>query len=224
MATAVQHGRVESLSVWTWMSDCAAIGFLLSFCTGTEEIAGWEKVTWPNESSPCPPWNFSTPSLSFLTVVHPSAFLIQCSSAVFMLLYKVQIAQKAILVHLFVWAGKCLYFPLISLIFFVSWRVYPVFNPLPRIFRDIIEILDGEKEFFPKECFKTCREVDPALLLAEELHSYTICHRSPKRWHLHTIITIICKPEKLSRPGSGQLKLPGNFSTWKCLEKFIFRF
>lgn len=91
--------------------------------------------------------------------------------------------------------------------------MYSVFNPLPRIFRDIIEILDGEKEFFPKECFKTCREVDPALLLAEELHSYTICHRSPKRWHLHTIITIICKPEKLSRPGSGQLKLPGNFST-----------
>jgi len=54
MATAAQHGRVESLSVWTWMSDCAAIGFPLSFCTGTEEIAGWEKVTWPNESSPPP--------------------------------------------------------------------------------------------------------------------------------------------------------------------------
>lgn len=55
MATAAQHGRVESLLVWMWMSDCAAIGFPLSFCTGTEEIAGWEKVTWPNESSPPPP-------------------------------------------------------------------------------------------------------------------------------------------------------------------------
>lgn len=101
MAAAAQHGRVESLSVWTWMSDCAAIGFPLSFCTGTEEIAGWEKVTWPNESSP-PPESVSTPSLCFLTVVLSSAFLIQCSSAAFMLLYKVQIAWKAILVHLFV--------------------------------------------------------------------------------------------------------------------------
>lgn len=110
MAAAAQHGRVEPLSVRTWMSDCAAIGFPLSFCTGTEEIAGWEKVTWPNESSP-PPESVSTPSLCFLTVVLSSAFLIQCSSAAFMLLYKVQIAWKAILVHLFVWVGKCLYSP-----------------------------------------------------------------------------------------------------------------
>lgn len=83
------------------MSNCAAIGFPLSFCTGTEEIAGWEKVTWPNESSPCPPRKCLNTISLFLTVVHFSAFLIQRSSAVFMLLYKVQIAQKAILVHLF---------------------------------------------------------------------------------------------------------------------------
>lgn len=66
MAAAVQHGRVESLSVWMWMSDCTVIGFPLSFCTGTEKIAGWEKVTWPEESSPPPlpaPENVSTISL-----------------------------------------------------------------------------------------------------------------------------------------------------------------
>lgn len=98
MAAAVQHGRVESLSVWMWMSDCAAIGFPLSFCTGTEEIAGWEKVTWPNESSPhCPPTpkvsqhHLSAFSLQF------SAFLIQYLSAAFIPLYKVWIAQRLFL-------------------------------------------------------------------------------------------------------------------------------
>lgn len=45
VAAAVPHGRVKFLLVGTWMLDCAAIGFPLSFCTGTEEIAGWEKVT-----------------------------------------------------------------------------------------------------------------------------------------------------------------------------------
>lgn len=54
MAAAAQRGRAESVWVRAWMSDCAAIGLPLSFCTGTEEIAGWEKVTWPNESSPPP--------------------------------------------------------------------------------------------------------------------------------------------------------------------------
>lgn len=103
MATAAQHGRVESLSVWTWMSDCDAIGFPLSFCTGTEEIAGWEKVTCPNESSlPTPAPKRSQHHLCFLTVVPSSAFAIQSSSAAFMLLCKVQIPQKTVLVHLFI--------------------------------------------------------------------------------------------------------------------------
>lgn len=114
--------------------------------------------------------------------------------------------------------------PLLTFIFFVSWSVYTLFNPLPRIFRGITESLDGEKEFFPKKCFKMCREVDPSWLLPGELHSYSIYRRSPKRWHLHTIMTIICKLEKFSSPGSGQLELPGSFSTYKCLKKLIFRF
>lgn len=68
MAVAALCGRVGAVRVQTWMSDCAAIGIPLSFCTGTEEIAGWEKVTWPNESSH-PPESVSAPSLCFLTVV-----------------------------------------------------------------------------------------------------------------------------------------------------------
>lgn len=43
--------------------------------------------------------------------------------------------------------------PLLTFIFFVSWSVYPIFNPLPRIFWDIIESLDG-KSFSPNNILR----------------------------------------------------------------------
>lgn len=66
-----------------------------------------------------------------------------------------------------------------------------------------------------------CREADPSWLLQGELHSYGIYRRSPKRWHLHTII---CKLEKFSSPGNGELGLPGSYSTYRHLKKLIFKF
>lgn len=168
VAAAAQHGRVESLSVWMWMSDCAAIGFPLSFCTGTEEIAGWEKVTWPNESSPPRPRKCLN-TISLLS--HCSSLLCLYNTVLVCCLYvpvhssdcsggyscpSVHMSRE----NVFIFPPSFLTF-----VFFISWSVYPVFNPLPRIFRDVIESLDGEKEFFPKECFKMCRGVDPSRLL-----------------------------------------------------------
>lgn len=146
MAAAAQRSRVESLSVWTWMSDCTAIGFPLSFCTGTEEIAGWEKVTWPNESSHPPRKCLNTISLlshcssllclsntMFVCCLHAPVQSSDCSEDCSC--PSVCISRKMSLFSPI---------PLLTFIFFVSWSVYPIFNPLPRIFWDIIKSLDGK--------------------------------------------------------------------------------
>lgn len=100
MDAAAQHDLIESLSVLTGMSYCAAIGIPLSICTGTEEIAGWEKVTWPNEpTSPRP--KVSQRHLPAFSLYSSLLCLpTQCLVGAFMFINIVLWAGVAVLAHL----------------------------------------------------------------------------------------------------------------------------